>query len=177
VRHAVMAGFLLVLGVGVLVSGQVESLDSSIANASSGRRLGVGLIAITEQGISIGGRYWSNPEYGMELAGQYENWTSRRDGKEIHHVFAMLGGLCRVSDSQLVDFYVVARVLVDSYSSREAPDAGLCVMGGIEWSGRYMPELAFCVEYGISRGYSRYFTTVTFAVHYYFQTATTEAEE
>jgi len=186
VRYAVTVGFLLIIGLTLLVSGQVDGLDPFTANASSRRWIGVGVLGLDpmEDNI-ISGRYWFGPRFGMELAVYYEKWinpgiSSATGCRTVStDCAAILGGMYRLFDYPSVDLYMIARVVVshmtyrvsvDDYSSGE-PDVVLCAMGGIEWSGRYTPEAVFCVELGAFIEDGRFFPMFLIGVHHYFPTA------
>jgi len=174
-RYKVVTVLLVVVGVGLLVSGQTQEAEVPAVNASSGRWLGLGLTGGLEQDFSIDGRYWFDPQYGLEVAAYYENWGNQRS-EAIHYLYAMLGGLYRISDRPFADFYVLARISIKGYSRGE-PGIALYAMGGVEWSWRNVPAIAFCIEYGFGRSGEGNFVMASGAsVHYYFSTAAGSAD-
>jgi hypothetical protein len=128
-----MAGL---LAIGLSVCGQASSGAS--ANLSEGRSFGFGMQVGLPYGGLVSGRYWLSSEWGLEGIVFAGGETGDLDGTVSGRV------LYRVSDAEVVDFYVAAGATVPLRDSNIA----FSLLGGIEFGFRFASSLAWNIEFG-----------------------------
>jgi hypothetical protein len=158
-QHGIKGVLLLVFVCAIALTAVAQDPEQESVNVSSDRTWGVGLQVGMPYGGLISVRSWFSPTFGAEAIAFVSGDAFVTEGTITAR------GLYRVSDTNVVDFYVAAGA---TFPLRFRSPV-LSVLGGIEFGFRAAPALAWNIEFGASYDLDGYLNmSIGTGLHYYF---------